>query len=176
MTRTDRGQPSPSATMGLLAAFGAALRRNGTAAPRLTPRAGLPLAFLLAVLAVLYISVAPALAATPETPEATEVKEITPTTATLNGVLNPHALGAPGSFQFSYAPSETLECANGSLAPVPPSLAVGGAEKEAVSTPVTELQPNRKYAVCLTAFSFFCGTVCPEPGGRVQNRTGEAER
>ncbi len=88
---------------------------------------------------------------------------MTATTATLNGTLNPLAAGEPGSYQFSYAPSESLECAGGSAAPLAPAAAFG-AEKELVEVPLTELQPNREYAVCLTAFSlFFNEPSAPSP-------------
>ncbi len=114
-------------------------------------------------LTALALTTTPALAAAPETPKAEPVTAVTPTTATLNGVLNPGGASEGGSYQFSYAPSEALECAGGGVAPLSPALSVGAAS-EAVSAPVTELQPNREYAVCLTAFSlFFNEPSAPSP-------------
>ena len=113
-------------------------------------------------IAILLGTATPALAAPPETPEAKPATAITATTATLNGVLNPGGESEGGSYQFSYAPSET-ECAGGGVAPLSPALSVGAAS-EAVSTPVTGLQPKTEYAVCLTAFSlFFNEPSAPSP-------------
>jgi hypothetical protein len=124
-------------------------------------RSRIALALPATVAGVLMIS-SVAMASPPETPEALPATSVTATTATLNGTLNPGAPGLPGSFQFSYAPSETLECGGGSLAPLSPAFAVG-TEKEAVSTPVSELQPDKEYAACLTAFSLTAEPSSPSP-------------
>ncbi|MFI4972069.1 MAG: hypothetical protein ACHP7H_05275, partial [Hyphomicrobiales bacterium] len=125
------------------------------------------LAVLCSATGVLALGAGAARAAPPETPETGKATAITATTATLNGVLNPLAPGLPGSYQFSYAPSETDECTPGALAPPSPALALG-VEKEAVSAPVTELQPNREYALCLTAFSL---SAEPASGAAVPFKT-----
>jgi hypothetical protein len=115
-------------------------------------RAAVGAAFCLTVLAVCAVGATPALAAPPEEPQIESASAITASSATLHGVLNPNAPGEAGSYQFDYAPSETGECHGGGLAPASPALAVG-AEKEAVSAPVTGLEPNREYAFCLVGFS-----------------------
>ena len=153
MTRTGQSAMNPSPTTALSRALRAPLRAKRPGAPR---RALLTasLTGALAALALLYVSVAPALAAPPEKPEAKPVSLITATSATLNGVLNPGGESEGGSYQFSYAPSSELACAGGGVAPLSPALSVGAAS-EAVSAPVTGLQPKTEYAVCLTAFSLF---------------------
>ncbi len=118
-------------------------------------RAGgrLAVVILAGALCVLALFVAPALAAAPETPETVSpAKSVTATTATLEGVLNPGASGAPGSYQFSYVPSEADECTPGTLDPEAPALA-NGALKEKESVSLTGLEPNREYAFCIIAYS-----------------------
>ncbi|HEV3047026.1 MAG TPA: hypothetical protein VGY13_06650 [Solirubrobacteraceae bacterium] len=128
-------------------------------------------ALLLGFAGACLTAPAPALAAAPETPETGAASAVTATTATLHGVLNPGATGLPGSYQFSYAPSESGECAGGALAPSSPALALG-AEREAVSAAVGELQPHKEYAVCLTAFSL---AAEPAMGAAVPFKTAAAK-
>ena len=88
----------------------------------------------------------------PATPEAVKPELVTATTAVLKGVLNPGALGNPGTYQFVYRQSAT-ECQGGepgeekATAPEP---ATGAAAEPAQAT-VTELLPGAKYTFCLLA-------------------------
>lgn len=165
MTPRERSESKPSRNKGFFATLRASISAKGTRAPSRI------LFATLLTLSALALTAAPALAAPPETPETGKATAITATTATLNGLLNPLAPGLPGSYQFSYAPSETKECTPGTLAPAGPAVALG-AEKEAVSVGVTELQPNREYAVCLTAFSL--SAEPSSPGAAVPFKTSAA--
>jgi hypothetical protein len=99
----------------------------------------------------LGFSVAPALAAPPEAPETVSpATGITGTGATLHGVLNPGGPGEGGGFRFSYKQSAS-ECEpEGTFRPEAPALALGN-EKEAVSTVLTGLEPDREYTFCVVA-------------------------
>jgi hypothetical protein len=82
----------------------------------------------------------------PETPVVVSpVKSVTATSATLEGVLNPHAAGEPGSYEFLYKASATA-CEGGEV--------IGGsalgAKGEVVKAEVT-LLPHTSYTVCLRA-------------------------
>ncbi len=88
----------------------------------------------------------------PETPLTEAATVVTGTTATLNGVLNPGKAGEAGTYEFTYQPSKTKECAVGSVAPEQPGVALGNA-KEAVSTPVTGLEGSTEYAFCVVAIN-----------------------
>jgi hypothetical protein len=111
---------------------------------------GLVLAFsICAVLGGGLLAVTSAFAVAPETPETGVASSVSATTATLEGVLNPHATAAVegGEYEFLYNYSPT-ECENVFVAPEPAGIALGF-PKEAVSTKVTGLQPSLKYTVCL---------------------------
>jgi hypothetical protein len=86
----------------------------------------------------------------PEAPLTSEpvATALTSRTATLNGVLNPNNPGEPLEYQFEYNAGPT--CTGGSKAPEPAE-ARGGAQGEAVSTPIAGLQPNTQYTACLLA-------------------------
>ncbi len=88
----------------------------------------------------------------PETPKTEAATLVTGTTATLNGVLNPVKAGEAGTYEFTYQPSKTKECAAGSIAPEPPSVGVAlGDANEAVSVPVSGLEGSTEYAFCVVA-------------------------
>jgi len=119
----------------------------------------------------LLVSVAPAVAA-PETPETVSpAKLVTATTATLEGVLDPHAVskGEPGSYQFDYAPSETDACTGGSVAPASPVFATGE-KAEKVSVGLTKLEPNKEYDFCVVAYGL-SGFAEPFAGAAVPFKT-----
>ncbi len=98
----------------------------------------------------------------PEAPEGEEAKPVTGTTAELHGVLNPHKLGDPSSYEFLYRasppeppnPGEHLaagECRGGQTAEdkATPAGAATGATPEPVETEVKELLPGTYYTFCL---------------------------
>ena len=122
----------------------------GFRAPTPSRRAPRVLCGVLGALALLLVLAAPALAATPEAPETTAATAITATTATLHGVLNPAAPSEGGGYRFTYRQSET-ECEpEGTFRPELPALSKGE-EKEAVSAPISGLEPNKPYTFCLIA-------------------------
>jgi hypothetical protein len=86
----------------------------------------------------------------PEAPQTiSPADSITATTATLEGILNPKKAGNPGSYEFIYRVSAT-ECEGERSSPEPAGV-MSGALKQAVSVPVTVLQPNAMYTFCLLA-------------------------
>ncbi len=98
----------------------------------------------------------------PETPEGEEAKSITGTTAKLHGVLNPHNVGDPSSYQFVYRasppapkyPGEPLppgECQGGQPAEdlATPAGAATGATPESVEAELKGLLPGTDYTFCL---------------------------
>jgi hypothetical protein len=88
----------------------------------------------------------------PEPPTTTSpAASIKGTTATLEGTLNPLKAGEAGTYEFAYQQSAT-ECASGAVAPEPPGTMTGAA-KQAVSVPVTNLEPLREYTFCLIAIN-----------------------
>jgi Tol biopolymer transport system component len=111
--------------------------------------ASMILVSLCALAGALLLSAAPALAAAPETPERLEAKPIAATTATLNGVLNPHNAGEAGTYEFFYKQSAT-ECQGEHQKTTGATLALGGKE-EAATAPVGELLPHTAYTFCLLA-------------------------
>jgi len=74
---------------------------------------------------------------------------ITATTATLEGTLNPGKAGEAGTYEF-YVQQSASECNPERVAPEP-SEAMTGAKGQAVSAPITGLQPNQEYTFCLVA-------------------------
>jgi hypothetical protein len=84
----------------------------------------------------------------PEAPETKAATLVTAKTATFNGVLNPKAEATAG-YYFSYNANGTCE---GFTTPQPP-VAEAKVKALSVSTPVTGLEPNQKYTVCLVAFN-----------------------
>lgn len=104
---------------------------------------------LSAVTMGLLIMSSSALAAAPEAPETLkpELETITETSATLRGVLNPHAAGElGGTYEFLYKASGTGECRGGSS--TTPGMVLGG-EAEPVAEHVEGLSRQTEYAVCL---------------------------
>ncbi len=98
------------------------------------------------------VAVSPAVSFTtaipPEAPQTTSpAGSITTESAVLEGVLNPHGTGNPGSYEFLYQESAT-EC-EGGLATA--QEAMTGAEGQAVVAPVADLLPNAIYTFCLLA-------------------------
>jgi hypothetical protein len=113
----------------------------------MNPARRLILSVFATTLGALAFTAAPALAAAPETPETGKASAITATTATLEGgVLNPHATGEVGEYEYRFRVSET-ECeGESSTAPE----AAAGKEKEAIPpVDLTNLQPNAHYTFCL---------------------------
>ncbi len=109
-----------------------------------------PVVVLCALVACLAFGGAQALAAAPEAPVTLAASQVAGTSATLNGELNPGAVGEAGQYEFLYRASES-ECApENNAAPQPPGLALG-LEKEAVSASITGLTPGTKYTFCLLA-------------------------
>jgi hypothetical protein len=81
--------------------------------------------------------------------EGLEAKPIAETEATLHGVLNPGGPVNPASYEFIYRQSGG-ECEHeGTAEKATPVTVAPGLEKEAVSTPVTELLPGMPYTFCL---------------------------
>jgi hypothetical protein len=105
------------------------------------------LTVLAGCLALLVFLVAPALA-TYETPVTLSANGVTTTTAVLHGELNPGKVGEAGQWQFYYKPSTELCRPGAETFPEPPGTTLG-AEKEAVETEVTNLEPETTYAFCL---------------------------
>jgi hypothetical protein len=86
----------------------------------------------------------------PEKPETVSpAASVTATTATFEGVLNPVKAGEAGTYEFLYRVSAT-ECEGERASPEPAGV-MSGAVKQAVSVPVSALQPNAMYTFCLRA-------------------------
>jgi len=103
----------------------------------------------LLVLIALVFAPGSALAATPETPETGKANPatITATTATLeDGVLNPHAAGEVGEYEYRFRASET-ECEGESS--TTPEVAAGNKKEAVPPVDLTNLQPNTHYTFCL---------------------------
>ena len=83
----------------------------------------------------------------PEAPETSTPNPITGTAATFKGMLNPKNPGEAGTYEFLYRVSSS-ECKGASATPTASAL---GNKEEAVSVPVTGLQPGVQYTVCLLA-------------------------
>jgi hypothetical protein len=83
----------------------------------------------------------------PETPETINpANPIAATTATLHGVLNPKAIGNPGTYEFLYKASAT-ECEGGGTS----GGSATGTMAEKVEAKLTGLLPSTTYAFCLRA-------------------------
>jgi len=82
---------------------------------------------------------------TVDEPEKQAATEITATTATLNGVLNPHNSFEAGTYEFLYKQSEG-ECTGGSVTPVATSTTES---PQPVSAKIAGLQPGVTYTFCL---------------------------
>jgi hypothetical protein len=86
----------------------------------------------------------------PEKPETVSpAASVTATTAKLEGVLDPLKAGEAGTYEFLYRVSAT-ECEGERSSPEPAGV-MSGAAKQAVSVPVTALEPNATYTFCLLA-------------------------
>jgi hypothetical protein len=141
---------------GLLALLGSLLRVKGTGASKITQGSGastvsrLVLSAVVTTLGVLAFASAPALAAAPEAPTL-EVPGRTPTTALLEGVIEPNGLSfpvTPGTYEFLYRKSPT-ECKGGAHAPSSPGLYFG-IEPERVNQEISALEPGSQYSACLS--------------------------
>jgi hypothetical protein len=113
---------------------------------------GLGLALSVCLVALggcLVFAAAPVLAAAPETPESEKASAIGATGATLEGVLNPKAVGAVegGEYLFLYNQSGT-ECEGAFVAPEPPGVAAGLPQEPKVEK-LEGLQPSTTYTFCL---------------------------
>jgi hypothetical protein len=93
-------------------------------------------------------SAVPALAAAPEAPGPVLVGPPGAVKVVMRGVLNPHAEGEPGTYEFLYRASST-DCEGGGHAPASPGLAPG-VEGEEVSEELIGLTPETEYTVCLS--------------------------
>jgi hypothetical protein len=82
----------------------------------------------------------------PETPETLKAEPVTATSETLHGVLNPKAIGNPGSYEFLYKASAT-DCEGGETS----GGSATGTMAEKVEAKLTGLLPNTTYAFCLRA-------------------------
>ncbi len=88
-----------------------------------------------------------------EAPKTTEPPgEIGPTSAKLQGELNPG--GATGKLEYQFDYNTDGSCTGAQRVPVPAG-EVANASKAAVSVKATDLQPNTKYTYCLVAFNPF---------------------
>ena len=85
----------------------------------------------------------------PEAPEESPATEVTSSSATFNGVLNPHAVGEPGKYQFLYRQNATECQGEGEQATAPASSTA--ASPQPVSAIVTGLHPGAPYSFCLRA-------------------------
>ena len=143
---TEHNTKTPHTATGIFAALRGLLSAKGTGAPKRGSR-GLVFSVLSTALGVFAFTAAPALAAAPETPETGKASAVTATTATLEGgVLNPHAAGEVGEYEYRFRVSPT-ECEGESGTSPEPA---AGAEKEAVpAVHLTNLQPNVEYSFCL---------------------------
>ncbi len=115
-------------------------RRSPTRAPRRIARFAVLMSVLVGTSACLA---APALAA-PETPTTEAPSAITANSATLKGTLNPNASGTAG-YYFNYGKNGSCE----EISTTPGAEATG--KGIAVSTPVTGLEGNTEYMVCVVA-------------------------
>jgi hypothetical protein len=166
VTPTEHSQNSASLRTGTFVLLSSLLRVKGTAAPKISRRASLPLALLL-TLSALALTAAPALAAAPEPPEALKPEPIKPTAATLKGIVNPKISAAtePGTYQFEYKATKTAtkaecESAGATKAPASPGTYLG-LEPEPESEPVSPLTEGTEYIVCLAATTAGGTTVGP---------------
>jgi LSD1 subclass zinc finger protein len=82
---------------------------------------------------------------TAEEPEKQPVSSVAATTATLNGVLDPHNSFEAGKYEFLYKQSEG-ECTGGAVTPAESSTT---ASPQPVSAKVGDLQPGAAYTFCL---------------------------
>jgi hypothetical protein len=126
------------------------LRRSGRIFPTLSRLKCCVPALLCAVVGLLACSPVPALAAAPEVPEV-RVESVTAATAIFYGVLNPNAAGVAGTYEFFYKASKTGACEGGSHTPASPGISLGAQHEELPAEPVSGLQANTEYAVCLLA-------------------------
>jgi hypothetical protein len=90
---------------------------------------------------------------TPPPPKTDAVTNLTATSATFNGDLNPEGVAGGVGFYFSYNIGASCTAGRKTL----PGNATGSVDV-AESAPVTQLQPNKSYAVCFFASSEFGAT------------------
>ncbi len=111
----------------------------------------------LVVMAVFAVLAVPAWAAAPETPETIAASVVTGTTATLNGVIDPHSKGKAG-YEFTY--NTNGECAAGTTT-TPGTESTE--EKRKVATPVTGLEGSTEYTFCVVATNAAAETAAGGP-------------
>jgi hypothetical protein len=160
MKPTESNTKTPTAATGFFATFCGLFHVSGSGAPKISRGSGVPTRLLLAALATtlagLAFTAAPALAASPEPPEL-HVEPTFATTASLDGVLNPH--GTPseaGTYQFSYrkqtvAGEDKCKGAGEKKAPAAPGAGNGAEHEELPPEVLTGLTPSTEYAACLVA-------------------------
>jgi hypothetical protein len=85
----------------------------------------------------------------PETPEPKPASPVTPSTAVLNGVLNPNAAGQPDTYEFIYRESATECQGEGDKSTLAGTSA--GELAEPVSAEIRELAFHTQYTFCLLA-------------------------
>jgi hypothetical protein len=169
MKPIEHNPRTPTAAIGFVATLCGPLHVGGSGVPKTSSGGGVvfvrwsgrvfrPLwwlrccvsALVCMVVGFLAFSVAPALAVAPEAPEV-RVELITASTASFYGVLNPNAEGVAGTYEFFYKPSKTGACEGGSHTPASPGISFGAQHEELPAEPVSGLQANTEYAVCLLA-------------------------
>jgi hypothetical protein len=84
----------------------------------------------------------------PEVPGIEPVSGVAARTATFSGVLNPHALGSAGSYEFLY---KKLASGAGCAGEAASGGVARGATPEAVNAAVSGLEPDTAYTFCLLA-------------------------
>ena len=104
----------------------------------------------VAVCSLLFVA-APALAAAPEAPETKAPSAVTGTTATFKGKLKPVGVTIEKvAYHFAYSPGVGAGCTeSGLVAPAEPF--PEAEDNKEVSVPVTGLEGNTAYSVCLIA-------------------------
>jgi hypothetical protein len=144
MTRAEHHPKTQSSRTGIFAVLSSALHIKGTHAPKTVKPRSLILTCLFSLVSI-GLAATPALATPPEAPETLPAQSITATTATLEGILNPHSTARAGWY-FAY--STEMTCALGAPTPVRIEQEV---EDWREATTVTGLQPSTTYTFCMFA-------------------------
>jgi hypothetical protein len=107
-------------------------------------------------------------AVAPEAPRAVNAQPVEARSATLRGVLNPLNANPlePGSYHFLYRPSTSGEC-KGAGEIDTPATGAAGAKEEAVSSQVSGLYPDTRYAFCVVAENEAANETKPAPEAAV---------
>jgi hypothetical protein len=167
VTRIDPPARTPSTTAGHLTAPPAALSSDATRASS-PPRRGAParlLALTALTLSDLTLAAAPpALAAPPETPLTEPPTAITAESAVFHGQPNPLTEATVG-YEFHF--NTTGVCEGNTVGGVAPAL-LPAATKVKTEPPVTGLEPNKAYKVCMVASNELAEVT---PGNEVPFKT-----